>query len=529
MSVPSPPSQIEEVYEKAKATGGDELEKAIEALLSVETIREVEERGSWSDDERDEPVERSDNDISTDEEVVPPPPSPPKPKLARKKSPPLGPKPNDKPLSLSVPLYGGKVKSSVVPAEPVAVCNAISIASSPNRGPRLTGNKRHTPASLANRFASVLQIEETQGNLSSGDESAGSAKSTGSMSRRKRVQVDKTPLPTKVAKRPPPLVQNAATPQQSTIAFQESPVGSSFQMNSLASHLADLCNNEKATEKHFLKYFQSPSYVSTFAAMKAALEAIAVPRSQVLREIEMLQEISEASDEHAFMEAKDLELCVRATAGDVAAALDLARSIKDAMLSSADKPVWASHVEVNPAPVTIRAEPPENKAVNPALVFAPRMAYPSSPTYPTAKKPKSSKRSVEHPQNWRTIDKNMKPLKKGTQHPLADFIPAYARGATPQDGRIGALYTDNEEILEYTMDEYKRKAEQERQRRQEAIRQFGKHLGSGAKGHGRQVAAYYASEARKATEQLKIWDLKAARELVEKQRWVIIKAHGVTF
>lgn len=511
----------------------------------METIREFEERGSWSDDEREEAAGKSDTDTSADEEVLPPTPaksaSPPpksdqaptkletqppksespvpKPKLVRKKSPPLGPKPNDQPLSLTVPLYGGKVKASVVPApQPVAISNVNSVVNSPARSPRPTGKKRQAPANLANRFANALNIEESHSAASSGDESAGSMKSTSSMSRRNRVQVDRAPIPTKVINRPPPLVQNAGTPRESNITVTESPVAPSFQLNSLASHLAELCGNEKATERHFLKYFGSPSYVSTFAAMKAALEAIAVPKSQVLQEIEMFKEISEASDEHAFMEKKDLELCVRATAGDIAEALDVARAMKDAMLSSADKPVWSTRVDDRPAPVATSSAPVENKAVNPALMFAPRLAFPPSPTYPKAKKPKSLKRSVEHPQNWRTIDKNLKPRKKGEQHHLADFIPAYGRGATPQDSRPGALYTDNEDILNYTMDECRRKVEQERERRKDALRNVIRYSGSNVKANSRGVVAYYAEEARKASAKLNVLKLGAARDLVDKQR-----------
>lgn len=505
--------------------------------MNVEAIREVEERGSWSDDEQEEADGQSATDTSTDEEVAPPPPTkpesprpktetrspkvdfaPPHPKVVRKKSPPLGPKPNDNPLSLAVPLYGGKVKTSVVPApEPVAICNAIRVASSPLRSPRPAGNKRQVPATLANRFANALTVEDSHGSVSSGDESAGSVKSTSSMSRRKRVQVDKAPIPTKKAARPPPLGQSATAPSESNTTVTESPIAPSFQLNSLASHLAELCRNERATEGHFLKFFGSPSYVSNFAAMKAALEAIAVPKSQVLQYIDMFKEISETSDEHAFMDNKDLELCVRATAGDIPAALDLARAMKDAMLSSADKPAWATHVDDRPPVATASTAPIENKSMNSALFFASRQALPSSPTYPKAKKPKSSTRS-EHPQNWRTIDKNAKTRKKGEQHHLAEFIPSYGRGATPQDPRPGALYTDNEEILNYTMNEVRRKVEQERLRRSEAIRRVARYSSSSVKANGPAVMAYYAEKARKANEQFNQSRFGAARELVDKQR-----------
>lgn len=485
----------------------------------METIREREERGSWSDDEQEAPEEPSETDTSTDEEPLAP--QSVKPKFSRKKSPPLGPKPNDRPLSLAVPMYDKVRSSPVSTSEPSAISNVISISRSPAQSLRPLGKNRQAPANLANRFASTLHIEETYGNTSSGDESAGSMKSAGSsMSRRKRIQADSNPIPTKTAaSRPPPLAPTPATPRASVIAVQESLVAASLKLQSLAAHLSQLCGTEKASPTHFLKYLQSSSYISTFAAIKAALEAIAVPRSQVLREIGMLKEIADSSDDLAFMESKDLELCVRATSGDISTALDLTAVLKNAMLSTADKLAWASHIDDNFGTQTsIEAQTPPSQTQNATYVYAPRIVFPPSPVYPTMKKGKSAKRSVEHPQNWRTIDKSLKAKKKGSQHPLADFIPAYAKGATPQDSRPGALYTDNEDILNYTQDECRRQAEKERERRQDAIRQAGKYFGSNIKGNGKQVAAYYAMQAREAAESARRWDLRAARELVDKQR-----------
>lgn len=362
------------------------------------------------------------------------------------------------------------------------------------------------------------------GNTSSGDESAGSAKSAGSsMSRRKRVQTDSNPIPAQVVSRPAPVVPQPTTPQPPIVASkqsQQSPVAASMRLQSLAAHLAQVCGNEKASSTHFLKYLRSSSYISTFAAIKAALEAIAVPRSQVLREISMFKDISDSSEDLSFMESKDLELCVRATSGDVSSALDLAGAIKVAMLSTADQLAWSSHIDDNTGMQTsVEPQVPPSQASNGTFVIAARTAFPPSPVTPTTKKKsKSSERGVEHPQNWRTVDKSLKPKKKGSQHPLADFIPAYAKGATPQDSRPGALYTDNEDILNYTQAECRREAEKERQRRQEAIRQAGKYFGSHAKGNGKQVAAYYATQAREAAESAKRWELRAAQELVNKQR-----------
>ncbi|KAJ9093565.1 hypothetical protein QFC19_008292 [Naganishia cerealis] len=433
-----PIDQIEEVLEKAQLGGGDAIGKSIEALLSVETIREGEERGAWSDDERELGViiaEKQETDTSADEAKFS---TTPRQRLKRQKSPPLGPKPNDKPLSLTVPLYG-------------------------------------------------------------------------------KVKVDESPLPSKSISRLPALSHHTSTPgYTATFTKQESPVAISFKLTSLATHLASLCRSEKATASHFLKYLQSSSYVSGYAAMRAALEIVAVPRSQVWREIDMFKEITEPSDEFSFLEPKDLELCVRSTAGDIAAALDLAETLKEAMLSTADDLAWASHIDDQPSQDTAITLP-STQVSNAVSITAPPTFLPS-PTYSTVRKSKHSKRSVEHPQNWRTIDKNLKPKKGGHQHPLADFIPSYAKGATPHDSRPGALYTDNEDILNYTMDECRRKALAERQRRQDAIRQAGKYFRTNIKGNGNQVAAFYASEARRAAEQARLWDLRAARELVEKQR-----------
>ncbi|KAJ9100682.1 hypothetical protein QFC21_003727 [Naganishia friedmannii] len=522
-----PREQIKEVLEKAEAARGDPLQKAIEALLSVETIREVQERGTWSDDEEFvEPSVGEGQDIDTFADGVEPPDEakpaveakpvvPTTQVLKRQKSPPFGPKPNDSPLSLTVPFYG-KVKSAPVPSSDMA--SRVN-TSSPSRRvptPRPLGAKRQTPVNLVNRFASSLHVEE-MAYVSSGEESAGSAKSTSSVSRRKRIQLDASPLPTKSVPRPLVPLQQTNTPASTgTLAKQESPVAVSFRLTSLATHLASLCRNEKATVAQFLKYLQSPSYISEYVAMRAALESVAVPRSQVLREIDMFKEISESSDEFSFLEAKDLELCVRSTAGDIAAALNLVGTLKEAMLFTSDDLAWSSHIDEQAgqrAGITL----PSTQVSSFASTIAPPSAFPPSPTYPIAPKVKRSKRTVEHPQNWRTIDKSLKVKKAGAQHPLADFIPSYAKGATPQDSRPGALYTDNEDILNYTMDECRRKALAERERRQDAIRQAGKYFRANIKGNGNQVAAYYASEARRAAEQARLWDLRAARELVEKQ------------
>lgn len=485
----------------------------------METIREREERGTWSDEEQEPPTDPSEVDTSTDEELYPPELT--KPKVARQRTPPLGPKPNDQPLSLAVPMYDKVRSSRASTPEPIAIRNIASVSRAPSQNLRLAGKSQPPPVNLANRFASALHVEETYGNISSGDESAGSVKSVGSsMSRRKRVQADPNPIPAKAISRPPPLTPQPATPRASGIATQESPIAASLKLQSLAAHLSQLCGNERASSAHFLKYLQSSSYISTFAAMKAALEAIAVPKSQVLREIDMLKEISGSSDDFSFMERKDIELSARATGGDISAALDLLVVIKSAMLSTADGLAWANHIDdnvgiQNPAVASI----PASHAESGTTVITPQAAFPPSPVYSTTKKPKSNKRSVQHPQNWRTVDKSLKPKKKGSQHPLADFIPAYAKGATPQDSRPGALYTDNEEILNYTQDECRRQAEKERRRRQEAIRQAGKYFGSNVKGNGKQVAAYYAMQAREAAESARRWDLRAARELVENQRY----------
>ncbi|KAJ9122447.1 hypothetical protein QFC22_001872 [Naganishia vaughanmartiniae] len=537
-----PRHQIQEVWDKAEAGCGDPIEKAIEALLSVEIIRDAQERGTWSDDEEMEGLgpslevrqeKKQDTDTSADEakpavkrQTSPlkqdtdtsadeaKPTVPVKQSVKRQKSPPLGPKPNDSPLSLAVPLYG-KVKAAPAPsANHVALGNTCRISNLAVT-PRRLEVKRKGPINLANRFASALHVEETS-YVSSGDESAGSAKSTSSVSRRKRTQLDASPLPAKSVPRVSASLQQTTVSAPTSTSKRESPVAISFRLTSLATHLSSLCRNEKATVAHFLKYLQSPSYISGFAAMRAALESIAVPRSQVIREIDMFKEISESSDEFSFLDPKDLELCVRSTAGDVAAALDLVSVLKEAMLSTSDDLAWASHIHEQSGQkpdITL----PTTQTSNFAHTLGPPSVLPPSPTFPVTQKSKRSKRTVEHPQNWRTIDKSLKLKKAGALHPLADFIPAYAKGATPQDSRPGALYTDNEDILNYTMDECRRKALAERQKRQDAIRQAGKYFRANVKGNGTQVAAFYASQARAAAEQARLWDLRAARELVEKQ------------
>jgi hypothetical protein len=221
---------------------------------------------------------------------------------------------------------------------------------------------------------------------------------------------------------------------------------------------------------------------------------------------------------------KDLEICVRAANGDVGTALDLRAVLQEVKSwEITHKTGWAESV----------GRPPEeaeelSQASLAAAQCTPKVPCPPLPVFPPSpQRPgfDTGRRKVEHPQNWRTVTKS-KAKKRVVNHPLADFIPSYSRGATPHDATPGSLFSNDGEHRAsesiYDLIACRRRAGEERRKREEAMRQAGKYFKANHKsnglGAGKEVAAFYAAEARKYETTARIWELRAARELVKQQR-----------
>ncbi|ORX37341.1 hypothetical protein BD324DRAFT_625753 [Kockovaella imperatae] len=122
-----------------------------------------------------------------------------------------------------------------------------------------------------------------------------------------------------------------------------------------------------------------------------------------------------------------------------------------------------------------------------------------------------------HPLNWRTVD-HARHHPARTLHPLASNIPSYARGATPHDPSPGSLYRHPRSS---EVDLYYVNANKEREKRADAIRAAANHFSgsalSGGKSVNVMVAGHYASQAREAEQRARDWEMKAAQRIVSDQ------------
>ena len=133
----------------------------------------------------------------------------------------------------------------------------------------------------------------------------------------------------------------------------------------------------------------------------------------------------------------------------------------------------------------------------------------------SSRRSKSKDRQV-HPKNWREVDRTRMRRAK-VLHPLAASIPSYARGTTPHDSTPGSLGRPGQSTINDCLSH----AQAERLKREEAIRAAGRHYHGGHLAGGKalngQVAGHYALQAREATERAREWELKAARMIVGDQ------------
>jgi hypothetical protein len=171
-------------------------------------------------------------------------------------------------------------------------------------------------------------------------------------------------------------------------------------------------------------------------------------------------------------------------------------------------------------PLPMADLPPSDRVIPGAK--APPSAYSSPTAYDAfglpsnfasgSKRSKSKDRQI-HPQNWRNVH-HARVRREKVLHPLAGSIPSYARGMTPHDDTPNSLYHS----INPDINDCLSRAAAERQKREEAVRAAGRsHRLPGGKSLNGAVAGAYALQAREATERAREWELKAARMVVAKQ------------
>lgn len=507
---------------------------AIENLLSSEAIRETQERGSWktengnedgtdtdgTEDERagdvptiddwlafTPPVSRTatpsanvNESRTTDEEgdekrvVIP---SRPKAKKRKTKSPPRGPRPNDHPtLPLQTQMYT-RMRNRVplpplVPGSPVA--------SDSEAGP---STKKSKPLPPVGRFAALALQADTYAGFSSGDESAGSVKSAESAG---KTPVRAIPLRKFEKREKDKKARAVPLPGPGTPLLEKETDDAEGTKVSLATYLAEITKSRKADAEYFLVFFRSKAYTTAYAALYDSLKGIRFPAERVRSEMDMVKEIKAEVEVGSIMATPrdEIELAVRVTR-DVSLSLDLLALLEEVRnWGNTIESAWPNLVyELEQGYDNGVGSRPAASDAAPVLVIDGQREFPPEPQIPKRRK---GVKTGQHVQNWRTVRGRNDQVKEAPTVRLGDFIPKYTQRG----------YNNGDHL--YDLDECRRKAIEERAKREAAVRQAGRHFRAGNAGRGRQVAAYYASEARRYEEAARAWEVRAARELVSQQR-----------
>ncbi len=518
-----PHSTIVDAITRATSPSGQiDVVRAIDDLVSQERIRDVHERGGW-----DETLDGA-NDGTTDEdddqdhpfEII-------TPRRSSGTTTPVVPSPTTPKINLITPNYSRLAgHSTSLSRSDKSHSSATSLAPRP-----VQIIKRET---VGTRYSTIASDRTSNASTSSASEDESGSETASIRSQRRQGKARPTPLVDTLQRRDSnapttPKMHKNMVVRPSTPPFTSQPSSNAWHtIVSLASALENLLNqqNPKATSAHFIGYFHSGSYISGYAAMKAALEALMVPRAAVENALLMAAEIMGVSEADnieltSINARRDLQVCVRASRGDVGVALDLCTLLQEVRSwQSEGGKDWAESLA--PSPNTESDDIPKPSARH----FAAAKALPAFPPSPRrAEHLEKARRKVEHPQNWRTVTK-AKTKKRTVDHPLAEFIPSYSRGATPHDATPGSLFSDPSDRLAlqsiYDLNVCRRRAAEERRKREDAMRQAGKYFKVSTKtngvGSGKEVASFYAAEARRYEQEARMWELRAAREVVKKQR-----------
>ena len=401
-----------------------------------------------------------------------------------------GPRPNDAHmLPLNTQMYS-RIRQPVASTPPASDTESVGESEGTPRAQK--------PKAVVNsgRYAMLASARrEPYGGFSSGDES------TGSNGRRSRKQQSSRVLPLR------DFEQGASG--FSAPPRRHFPDGNTWnKIQSLATYLAELVEQPSADASFFLTYVHSPSYPGGYTAIKEALKYVAGSTKDLKAELKMVRDIRDGIEESATVHTPvdDIEICVGA-ARDVSRALDLLALLEEVKTwgsGSLDGLGWVqSSQETNSVRSTEVGSLEKSRDAESKVLAAGQRSFP-----PELRAPRRKKKD-EHPQNWRVVKKE-KERKPKSANRLAEFIPSYSRttfGAEPDL---------------FDLDECRRRALEERSKREAAVRHAGRHFRSGMNSgiHGKQVASFYASEARRYEASARSWELRAAEEIVKQQRCV---------
>lgn len=453
-----------------------DLTKVIESLLSVELVREAEERGQWpaeaatSEKKADEGRKEDKRETSKKKKVVKKMVAPPISEEQPSSTPGI-PRPMDRPLSLTVPRYND-VRSNLARDSPRG-----SRSSSPRPGSGIRQN-------------ADLAAPSSSGYASSGTESTASDSSV-----RKARANRRLPQPERKSS------TEARRKKRSSLSPWD-------RLRSLAGWLAEIVPASAANEGYFLSKFHSQDGSSLYTALRDALGPIAIPAARVKEELAVLKEVLGAPND-ALDQDYSLSLC--STQGNISNAFDLYALLKELQdLESTKSPS---------APEIKSAVPREAALASFKTEFEGQL---EDMNVGSTIKARNRKSRELHPQNWKTV-RARSAKTHVSDHPLAAFIPAYAKGPlshTPLPAALNRQDPDASPADDYDLDLCRQQAAELRQKRQRAVmeagRQFRLKANSGAT--GRQVASFYAEEARRYESNARMWELRAARSLVKQQR-----------
>ncbi|KIR57114.1 hypothetical protein I315_00277 [Cryptococcus gattii Ru294] len=130
-----------------------------------------------------------------------------------------------------------------------------------------------------------------------------------------------------------------------------------------------------------------------------------------------------------------------------------------------------------------------------------------------------------HPTNWQTVRSRSRTKDRKSrhgQHPLAESIPAYSRGgATTHDlynQRLSSFFHgEGDSRAKTQMEEYLYQVQVERARREAAIRAAGRSFVGGGRAVRGAVSGHYAREAREAAERIRHLEMRAAELVIASQ------------
>lgn len=279
------------------------------------------------------------------------------------------------------------------------------------------------------------------------------------------------------------------------------------QVSSIATHVASYLPPHPSS--FFLSYLHNPNYETPYLALCAALEALGNADSRDssddveilvnLLDI-LLPEYDRLDSEQHLRLIYEIELCIRATKGRGDDVIDIVKLLRELNTDSSSGR-WELGVyhlpppqsPTSPTSPTIRFKTPDNRlSLPPISPYAVKLPLkPPAPTSPVASMSQGNKPGQYE---WQSV-----PVRKifdDVPHPLAQSIPAYARGVNGSKlkgsgngygkggkGDVGELSASQGRMAEH------------RRRQEEYLRQASKMWQRGdKKSHRGEIALYYAEK-----------------------------------